>query len=101
MMKPKKARRKFEIVFSPGSGKFSGQAECNMLVALDDTSAARRLAQRRTLWWPISEMPAPQRLREVLPARTGKRIEIGSVMKISNLKSQIAESRISNLESQM
>jgi glycosyltransferase involved in cell wall biosynthesis len=40
------ASPEIEIVFSPGAGKFSGQAECNVLVALEDTREARRLARR-------------------------------------------------------
>ena len=35
-----------EVVFHPGSGKFSGKAECNILVALDDSPLPRHLARR-------------------------------------------------------
>jgi hypothetical protein len=49
-----------EIVFSPGAGKFSGLAQCNMLVALEDTSAARRLARRAHIVVADRDMPAPQ-----------------------------------------
>ena len=35
-----------EVVFHPGSGRFSGKAECNVLVALDDSPLPRHFARR-------------------------------------------------------
>jgi hypothetical protein len=35
-----------EVVFHPGSGRFSGKAECSVLVALDDSPLPRHLARR-------------------------------------------------------
>ena len=43
-----------EIVFLPGPGKFSGQAQCNMLVVTDANASALRLAKQCTSWWPIA-----------------------------------------------
>ena len=40
------AAPEIEVVFHPGSGKFSGKAECNVLVALDDSPLPRHLARR-------------------------------------------------------
>jgi glycosyltransferase involved in cell wall biosynthesis len=49
-----------EIVFSPGAANFSGQAQCNVLVALDNTAASRRLARRAHIVVADQDMPAPQ-----------------------------------------
>ena len=38
-------RPEVEIAISPGAKKFSGQAECNVLLALDDTPQTLRLAR--------------------------------------------------------
>jgi len=47
-----------EIAFSPGASRFSGRAQCNMLVALDDTPAARRLARKAHVLVADSQLPA-------------------------------------------
>ena len=65
-----KAPPEVEVVFSPGAAKFSGEAECNVLVALEDTPSARRLARRAHIIVAETEMPAPHahlkfRLREL------------------------------------
>lgn len=40
------ARTEVEILFLPGEGRFSGQADCNVLVALDPEAARSRLARQ-------------------------------------------------------
>jgi hypothetical protein len=65
-----KAPPEVEVVFSPGVAKFSGEAECNVLVALEDTPSARRLARRAHIVVAETELPAPHahlkfRLREL------------------------------------
>lgn len=38
-----------EVLFLPGSGRFSGRADCNLLVVLEDGPGARRLAHKAHL----------------------------------------------------
>lgn len=38
-----------EILFLPGNGRFSGRADCNILVVLEDSPSAARLARRAHL----------------------------------------------------
>jgi glycosyltransferase involved in cell wall biosynthesis len=66
----KKSPPEVEVVFSPGAAKFSGEAECNVLVALEDTPSARRLARRAHIVVAETELFAPHahlkfRLREL------------------------------------
>ncbi len=49
-----------EIVFLPGPGKFSGQAECNLLVVTEPTPAALKLAKEAHVVVADCELPAPQ-----------------------------------------
>jgi hypothetical protein len=46
-----------EVVFSPGSGTFSGSAECNILVVFDDVSKARRLARQAHVLVADNDVP--------------------------------------------
>jgi hypothetical protein len=43
------ARPEVEILFLPGEGRFSGQAECNVVVALDAQAAQSRVARQAHL----------------------------------------------------
>jgi glycosyltransferase involved in cell wall biosynthesis len=59
-----------EVVFYPGSGKFSGNAECKVLVALDNTPISRRLARSADIVVSDGELPIAEyqrmfRLREL------------------------------------
>jgi glycosyltransferase involved in cell wall biosynthesis len=49
-----------EVVFSPGSGKFSGNAECNLLVVLEDSSESRRLARQAHVLVSDDYLPTPR-----------------------------------------
>jgi glycosyltransferase involved in cell wall biosynthesis len=55
------ARPEVEILFLPGQGRFSGQADCNVLVALDSRAARSRLVRQAHLMIAPSG-PAPARL---------------------------------------
>ena len=46
-----------EIAFSPGATKFSGRAECNVLVVLEDTPATKRLARDAHILVANRELP--------------------------------------------
>jgi len=46
-----------EIAFSPGAAKFSGRAECNVLVVLEDTPATKRLARDAHILVANRELP--------------------------------------------
>jgi hypothetical protein len=48
-----------EIVFLPGNGAFTGKAECNVLVELDATPQAQRLARKAHLVISNRDLPAP------------------------------------------
>jgi glycosyltransferase involved in cell wall biosynthesis len=48
-----------EIVFVPSPGQFSGQAECNVLVVMDDAPVDRRLVRRADIIVADREMPTP------------------------------------------
>jgi glycosyltransferase involved in cell wall biosynthesis len=49
-----------EVVFSPGTGRFSGKAECNLLVALNDSLESRRLARQAHVLVADYDLVAPQ-----------------------------------------
>jgi glycosyltransferase involved in cell wall biosynthesis len=51
------AAPEIEVVFHPGSGKFSGKAECNVLVALDDSPLPRHLARRAHIVVSDDDLP--------------------------------------------
>ena len=53
------SRPEVEIVFSPGGGKFSGHAECNLLVVLNDSIDARRLSRKAHVLVTDDKVPAP------------------------------------------
>jgi glycosyltransferase involved in cell wall biosynthesis len=53
------ANPEVEVVFQPGPGKFSGRAECNMLVVTDPTEAASKLARYAHVVVADYELPAP------------------------------------------
>jgi glycosyltransferase involved in cell wall biosynthesis len=57
------ARPEVEILFLPGQGQFSGQADCNVLVALEAGAAGSRLAQQAHLTIAPGEPADPERLR--------------------------------------
>lgn len=42
---PANAKADVELLFLPGRGNFSGRADCNVLVLLDDTGPARRMSR--------------------------------------------------------
>jgi len=46
-----------EILFLPGSGRFTGRADCNVLVVLEDAPAISRAARRAHL--VIADKPVP------------------------------------------
>jgi hypothetical protein len=46
-----------EIAFSPGATKFSGRAQCNVLVVLEDTPATKRLARHAHILVANRELP--------------------------------------------
>ncbi len=48
-----------EVVFQPGPGKFSGQAQCNVLVVTDATPTAAKLAKRAHIVVADCDLPAP------------------------------------------
>lgn len=48
-VQPASARPEVEIVMQPGEGKFSGRAECNVLVALEPAAATSALAKQADL----------------------------------------------------
>jgi hypothetical protein len=54
------ARPEIEIVFSPGSGKFSGKAECNLLVVLKESAESRRLARQAHVLVSDDDVVGPQ-----------------------------------------
>lgn len=46
-----------ELLFLPGRGRFSGRADCNLLVVLDDCPRARRLARKAHV--VVADRPYP------------------------------------------
>ncbi len=52
-----------EIVFVPSPGHFSGQAECNVLVVLDEAPVDRRLVSRADIIVADREIPLPHNSR--------------------------------------
>jgi GT2 family glycosyltransferase len=54
------ASPEIEIVFSPGSGKFSGKAECNLLVVLKESSESRRLARQAHVLVSGDDLASPR-----------------------------------------
>ncbi|MBI3839816.1 MAG: glycosyltransferase [Planctomycetia bacterium] len=62
--KPRAASKpEVEILFLPGRGRFSGQAECNVLVALEAKAAKSHLARQAHLMIAPGEPADQQRLR--------------------------------------
>lgn len=57
---PRDAGPEVEVVFLPGPGSFSGQAECNLLVVTDPTPAAREMAKLAHVVVADCDLPAPQ-----------------------------------------
>ncbi len=49
-----------EVVVLPGNGKFSGHAQCNVLVVADDDPGAVRLAKQAHVLVADNDLPAPQ-----------------------------------------
>jgi hypothetical protein len=49
------AAAEVEILFAPGEGRFTGSAQCNVLVVLDAAANLRRLAGRR--WQSVARRP--------------------------------------------
>jgi GT2 family glycosyltransferase len=49
-----------EVLFSPGPGEFSGNAECNLLVVLRESSKSRRLARQAHVLVSDNDLPTPQ-----------------------------------------
>ena len=41
--------RDIELLFLPGNGRFSGRADCNVLIVLEDCPRARRVAKKADL----------------------------------------------------
>jgi glycosyltransferase involved in cell wall biosynthesis len=56
-------RPEVEILFLPGRGRFSGQADCNVLVALEGDAARSHRARRAHLTIGAGEPPDPDRRR--------------------------------------
>jgi glycosyltransferase involved in cell wall biosynthesis len=54
---PTESSPEIEVVFSPGSGEFSGKAECNLLVVLSDSSESRRLARQAHVLVSNDDLP--------------------------------------------
>ena len=49
-----------EVVVLPGNGKFTGHAECNVLVVADDDPGAAQLAKQAHVLVADTDLPAPQ-----------------------------------------
>lgn len=50
-------RPEVELLFLPGQGRFSGQADCNVLVVLEETPRAKRMARKAHLL--VADRPYP------------------------------------------
>jgi len=57
-----------ELLFLPGEGRFSGRADCNILVVLEDTPKARRMDRKAHL--VVADRPYPG-----VPAECGFKLE--------------------------
>jgi glycosyltransferase involved in cell wall biosynthesis len=58
-MRPAGRRPEVEMLFLPGDGRFSGRAECNLLVALDDSPIRPELLDPRTTHRIVGDRPFP------------------------------------------